>query len=111
MVNFPVLLEYRMKREERKLAKYDLKKARIDLQKTWAQVDDDTALGARVLPHVVWAVASIIIVLTVFNCTDGVIKERFDQQNVTACEKFVTDHHLVANCANGIIGKTTTDGK
>lgn len=110
MVNLPAL-EYRMKKEERRLARFDLKKSKIDLQKTWAQIDDDTALGARVLPLVVIGIVVILSVITIFNCADGVIKEYFDDRQETACEQAVAAAHLVANCANGVIGKTTSDGK
>ena len=110
MVNMP-LLEYRMKREERRLAKYDLKKAEIDLEKTWVQVDDDTAVGHSAIKNLRLFLQTLVIVLGITLPIDGVLKDYWDNKQIDKCEQYVAVNHLVANWSNGVIGKTTTDGK
>lgn len=110
MVNFPAL-EYRMKKEERKLAKYDLKKSQLDLEKTWVQVDDDTAAGYQIIKNLRIFLCTLVVVLGITLPVDGVLKDYYDNKQIDKCEQMVAQAHLVANCANGVIGKTTTDGK
>ena len=112
MPNPMSVLEYRTKREERRLAKYDLKKAKIELRKIEAQVTDSDALAARAIPRVVWAVVTLLVLGFLWGATDGTLKEFSDNRQVTACEKYVAEHQpLTANCSTGVIGKTTQDGK
>jgi len=104
-------LAWRFKREERRLAKYDLKKQELDLEKTWVQVDDDTAMGRAFAKFLKEFLVTLIVVLGVMLPIDGMVKDYFDQKQITDCEKLVAAAGVVANCAYGVIGKTTTDGK
>jgi hypothetical protein len=110
MVSMP-MLEYRMKREERRLAKYDLKKTQLDLEKTWVQVDDDTAAGFQAIKNLRIFLCTLVVVLGITLPIDGTIKDYNDNKQIDKCEAYVTAAHMSANCANGIVGKTTNDGK
>jgi hypothetical protein len=105
------LMEYRVKREERKIAKYDLKKQELDLEKTWVQVDDDTAVGRALGKFAKQVLITMIVVLGITLPIDGVIKDYFDNRQVTNCERLVAQADVIANCSTGVIGKTTEDGK
>jgi len=105
------LLQYRFKREERRLAKYDLKKQELDLEKTWCQIDDDSAVGRACAKFLKEFLVTLVVVLGIMLPIDGMVRDYFDQKQVTECERLVAAAGVVANCSYGVIGKTTDDGK
>src|SRR4051812_5841123 len=89
--------EYRLARENRRLAEIEVRKAEID------KMSGEDISYPRSIKYGVIGLAVIFVILTLGNCIDGMVKNYHVERNLTDCEKYATQAHVEADCAVGKI--------
>lgn len=87
--------EYRLARENRRLATIELRKAEVE------RMDSQDIAIWKAVKAVCVCIALLVVTITVMGCIDGMVKNYHVQQNRTACERYATQAHVEADCDAG----------
>lgn len=105
------LVELRLKRQEVKISKITLAQAKVDLDKQWVSVDDDTLLIRYTFRYLCIFLCTLVICLTTVLAITSTVGHYYTQRQITNCEHLITLTTLQeGNCPFGVIGQTTTTG-
>lgn len=110
MINGMDAIELKIAREGRKQAKTNLKMAKIDLKKTEISLmDGDEYTLFTAIRALKYFFCVFIIMLTSFCSITETVKNHDNQQNITDCERAVTqaihEKSIKADCSAGTINK------
>lgn len=98
--------ELRLAREQRRTARIQARSAENVAKWEYRKsVDDET----RQIRAVAFAIAVFLISFVAFGMVCGAVKHHDEQNQVTNCERFVTQAHVEADCSSGKI-KTGSAG-
>lgn len=87
--------ESRLARENRRIAKIELRKAEVE------KLSGEEIAMPRAIKYVTIGVVTLILGIVVVSTICGVIKHRQEQIQITACERFATQAGIEADCGTG----------
>jgi hypothetical protein len=98
--------EFRLAREQRRTARITAKSARIvakyDYKKACVATEDN-AMAHWFVPWITGALCIVLSTFIICGYTSGILKHAQEQSQVTACEKYVTQANVEADCSTGKI--------
>ena len=89
--------ERRLARENRRLAKLEVRKAEVD------KMSGEEIAVPRAIGYIATAIVTLLLGIVTVCSVCGVIKHQQEQSNVTACERFATQAQVEADCGSGKI--------
>lgn len=90
--------ERRLARENRRLAKLEVRKAEVD------KMSGEEIAVPRAIKYITIGIVTLFLGIVSSCSVCGTIKHNQEQQNVTACERFATQAQVAADCSAGLIG-------
>lgn len=100
--------ELRLAREQRRTARITAKSARVLAKYEYKKACVDTEDSAMARWFVPWIASALCIFLCTFiisGFTSGILKHNQEQSQITACERYVTQAGVEANCLDAKIQK------
>lgn len=100
--------EYKIARENRKIAEIDLRKTEVD--KITEHGLADVVITRIVANAIKWVLLAVFLCITIASIND-VFQNHDIQQQITNCERALTQADMDGDCSTGIIGEIPKEEK